>query len=92
MDSHTINLNSSNCLVKSDKLVLLNNVDNLSIIDTHDTILISNINKSQEVKKLYEQVLSFNKKEISYTHFDYRPWGYYEVLAGGDILGFKVKK
>lgn len=91
-DSHTINLNSSNCLVKSDKLVLLNNVDNLSIIDTHDTILISNINKSQEVKKLYEQVLSLNKKEISFTHFDYRPWGYYEVLAGGDILGFKVKK
>lgn len=91
-NSHIINYNSSNCLVKSDKLVLLNSVDNLSVIDTHDTILISNSSKSQEVKKLYEMAISLNKKEISFTHFDYRPWGYYEVLAGGDIMGFKVKK
>lgn len=91
-DSHTINLNSSNCLVKSDKLVLLNNVSNISIIDTPDTILISNNSKSQEVKKLYELAISLNKKEISFTHFDYRPWGHYEVLAGGDTMGFKVKK
>lgn len=91
-DSHIINLNSSNCLVKSDKLVLLNNVENLSIIDTQDSILISNTSKSQEVKKLYEMAISLNKKEISYTHFDYRPWGHYEVLAGNDTMGFKVKK
>lgn len=91
-NSHTLNLNSSNCLVKSDKLVLLNNVSNISIIDTPDTILISNNSKSQEVKKLYELAISLNKKEISFTHFDYRPWGHYEVLAGGDTMGFKVKK
>jgi len=22
----------------------------------------------------------------------FRPWGYYEILAGGDTLGFKIKK
>lgn len=92
IDSNIINNNSSNCLIKSDKLVLLNNVENITIIDTHDTLLISNNLNSQDVKKLYELALVLNKKEISYTHFDYRPWGYYEVLAGGDYLGFKVKK
>lgn len=92
MDSHVLNLNSSNCYVKSDKLVLLNGVTELSIIETHDVILISDINKSQEVKKLYELAISLNKNEISYGHFDYRPWGFYEVLAGGDNLGFKIKK
>jgi mannose-1-phosphate guanylyltransferase len=92
LDSQTLNLNSSKCLVKSDRLVMLNNVSNLSIIDTQDIILISDTNKSQDVKKLYEMAIALNKKEISYTHFDYRPWGCYEVLAGGDTMGFKVKK
>ena len=91
-DSNILNLDSSNCLIKSDKLVLLNNVSGLSIIDTHDTLMISNTNKSQEVKKLYEMAICLGKKEISYNHFDYRPWGYYEVLAGGDNMGFKIKK
>lgn len=91
-DSHVLNLNSSNCLVKSDKLVLLNGITEISIIETQDTILISDINKSQEIKKLYEMAISLNKKESIYTHFDYRPWGYYEVLAGGDTMGFKIKK
>lgn len=92
LDSQILNLNSSNCLVKSDRLVMLNNVSNISIIDTQDIILISDTNKSQDVKKLYDMAIALNKKEISYTHFDYRPWGYYEVLAGGDTMGFKVKK
>ena len=36
---------------------------------------------------------NFNKNEISFTHFEYRPWGYFEVLlTGGDNIGFKVKK
>lgn len=91
-DANVLSLDSSNCLVKSNKLVLLNNVENLSIIDTHDAILISDISKSQEVKKLFEMAKDLNKNEISYTHFEHRPWGYFEVLAGGDNMGFKIKK
>ena len=53
-DANILNVESSNCLVKSNKLVLLNNVNNLSIIDTHDSILISDMSKSQDVKKLFE--------------------------------------
>lgn len=96
-DSNVLNLNSSNCLIKNsntnpDKLVLLNGVSNLSIIDTTDTLLISNNNDSQQVKILYQMATQLNKKEIIYNNFDYRPWGYYEVLAGGDNMGFKIKK
>ena len=92
LDANILNVDSSNCLVKSNKLVLLNNVNNLSIIDTHDSILISDMSKSQDVKKLFEMAKNLNKNEISYTHFEYRPWGYFEVLAGGDNMGFKIKK
>ena len=64
----------------------------MSIIDTYDAILVSDISKSQEVKKLYEMAKNLNKNETSFRHFEYRPWGYFEVLAGGDNMGFKVKK
>jgi mannose-1-phosphate guanylyltransferase/mannose-6-phosphate isomerase len=90
--AHTLTLDSNNCYVNSNKLVLLNNISNISIIDTNDVLLISDISKTQEVKKLYELAISLNKKETTFNHFDYRPWGFYEVLAGGDNMGFKIKK
>lgn len=91
-DNNHINFNSSNCLIKSDKLVLLNNVSNISIIDSGDVLLVSELNKSQEVKKLYELAIQLGKSEIRYNNIDYRPWGKFEVLAGSDNAGFKVKK
>jgi mannose-1-phosphate guanylyltransferase/mannose-6-phosphate isomerase len=91
-DIEHLNLNSSNCLIKSDKLVLLNNVSNLSIIDSDDVLLVSELDKSQEVKKLYELAIQLDKNEIRYNNIDYRPWGKFEVLAGNDNSGFKVKK
>ncbi len=91
-DSNYLSINSSNCLIKSDKLILLNNVSNLSIIDSNDIILVSDNNKSQEVKKLFELALQLNKKEIKFNNIDYRPWGSFEILAGGDNMGFKIKK
>ena len=91
-NTNCINLNSDGCYINSDKLVLLNNVENLSIVNTTDVLLISDINKSQEVKKLYELAKTMKKNEINYSNIDYRPWGFYEVLAGGDNMGFKIKR
>ena len=86
--SNHINYNSNNCLIDSNKLVLLNNVSNLIISESDDCILISDINSSQDIKKVYE--LTKNKKEIKSNKIDYRPWGYYEILSEFD--GYKIKK
>jgi mannose-1-phosphate guanylyltransferase/mannose-1-phosphate guanylyltransferase/mannose-6-phosphate isomerase len=37
-------------------------------------------------------VANLSLKQINYDNFDYRPWGYFEVLSGGDNMGFKIKK
>lgn len=91
-DRKPIANNSSNCLIKSDKLVLLNGVKNLSIVETNDVLLVSDLAQSQDVKLLYQLAVSLGCAEVNYNNFDYRPWGWYEVLAGGDNMGFKIKR
>lgn len=86
--SNHINYNSNNCLIDSNKLVLLNNVSNLIISESDDCILVSDIKSSQDIKKVFE--LTKNKKEIKSNKIDYRPWGYYEILSEFD--GYKIKK
>lgn len=86
--SNHINYNSNNCLIDSNKLVLLNNVSNLIISEVDDCILVSDINSSQDIKKVFE--LTKDKKEIKSNKIDYRPWGYYEILSEFD--GYKIKK
>jgi mannose-1-phosphate guanylyltransferase/mannose-6-phosphate isomerase len=86
--SNHINYNSNNCLIDSNKLVLLNNVSNLIISEVDDCILVSDINSSQDIKQIFE--LSKNKKEIKSNKIDYRPWGYYEILS--EFNGYKIKK
>jgi mannose-6-phosphate isomerase-like protein (cupin superfamily) len=71
---------------------MLNNVRDLAIIDTHDGLLISDINSTQNVKNIYQMVKDSSKPEIRFNHIDYRPWGFYEVLAGSDNAGYKLKK
>ena len=91
-NANVVNQSSNNCYVNSDRLVLLNNVSNLAIVDTKDTLLVTNLAASQEVKQIYETVKQKNKVELADTTTDYRPWGYFEVIAGSNKAGFKIKK
>lgn len=80
-----INHNSTNCYINSNKQVMLNHVNNLSIIDTPDMLLISDLNNSESVKKIYE--LS-SQKDTNLIEF--RPWGMFEVIK--ELKNMKIKK
>jgi mannose-1-phosphate guanylyltransferase / mannose-6-phosphate isomerase len=86
-----IDVDSSNNLLYSDKrLVATIGVNNLSIIETADAVLVSDINRSQEVKKVVEK-LKKRKRNECHEHLTVaRPWGYYTVLV--DLPGHRVKK
>jgi len=84
--------NSENNYIMSEKLVLLNKINNLAIIDTNDVLLITPIDASQEVKDLYNLVKMNNLPEIFSNKIDYRPWGYYEILKEDTKMGYKTKK
>lgn len=80
----------NNMILGSNRLVSTIGVENLIVVDTPDVLLISGKGKSQDVKKVVENLKYQKRKEISENLTMYRPWGSYTILAEGD--GFKVKK
>jgi len=84
-------LDVNNSLVMSkDKLTTLIGLNNISVIETEDAILISDRSRSQEVKQLVETLKMKKRKEVEEHVTTYRPWGSYTVLDEGPR--FKIKK
>jgi len=86
-------LDTKNSYIDSEKsFVATIGIDNLIIVNTIDSLLICNKDKSQEVKKVVDY-LKKNKREEAFFHKKvYRPWGYYVNIEGNDDNGFKVKR
>jgi mannose-1-phosphate guanylyltransferase/mannose-6-phosphate isomerase len=81
----------SNTYIQADgRLVAAIGLDNVVIVDTPDAVLVADRSRSQDVKKVVEQ-LKLSKHETLKTHRTVaRPWGTYTVLEEGD--GFKIKR
>jgi mannose-1-phosphate guanylyltransferase len=81
----------SNTYIQTDgRLVAAVGLDNVVIVDTPDALLVADRNRSQDVKKVVEQ-LKLRQHEAVKTHRTVsRPWGTYTVLEEGD--GFKIKR
>ncbi len=90
LQSKTNILNTTNCFVKSDKLVVLNNVKDLTIVDTSDALYIGNTDKAQDIKLLVNEIKKDNKPILEVHTKEYRPWGWYINIIEGS--GFKVKR
>jgi mannose-6-phosphate isomerase-like protein (cupin superfamily) len=85
-----INYKSLNNYVNTKKQTILSNVSNLTVVETEDCILVSDINKSQEIKQTFDLIKKYKPELQTNKNIDYRPWGYYEVLQ--DTPTFKLKK
>jgi mannose-1-phosphate guanylyltransferase/mannose-1-phosphate guanylyltransferase/mannose-6-phosphate isomerase len=80
-----------NCLVVSDRqLTTLVGVENLAVVVTDDAVLVSDLTKAQDVKKLVAKLKEANRDEVQNHKVVHRPWGYYQGLHDGD--GFQVKR
>jgi len=80
----------NNLLYSGSRLVTAIGVKNLAVIETRDAILISEINRSQEVKKVVAELKKQNRRELDEHVTVERPWGSYTVLE--DLPNYKVKK
>ncbi len=74
----------------NERLVVGLGIDNLTIIETNDAILISNKQLDQEVKNITRKLNKNNYVEGSEHKRGFRPWGNYLKLAEED--NWKVKK
>jgi mannose-1-phosphate guanylyltransferase len=84
-------LDTKNSFIKSEKrFVAAVGVENMIVIDTPDALLITDKNRSQDVKAI---VTGLKEKQSSLTKFHttvYRPWGKYTVLEEGPC--YKIKR
>lgn len=87
-----IKINSKNTFIhsKTGKLVTVNGVDNLIVIESNDSILIQKRGESEKVKDVVDYLKANGHKEIDDNMIVHRPWGKYEVLIDEDKN--KVKK
>jgi len=74
----------------SNRLVSVNNVSDLIIIDTDDALLVSSKKNSQNIKNIVKKLKSDNRNEIDNHRKVYRPWGYFDSIDYGS--GFRVKR
>ena len=85
------NIDTKNSLVWSeDNLIATIGLNNIIAVQTADAILISDRNRSEEVKLLVQNLKLSKPKVVEENMTIYRPWGAYQVLA--ETENFKVKR
>ena len=90
MIGHVLDEGSKNSLVySSSKLVSTIGLEDIILVETEDAILACKMDKSQDVKKIYETLKQQNDETHKVHKTVYRPWGFYTVLAQGN--GFLTK-
>jgi len=88
-----INYNTNNCYIDSEnKLTTLIGVSNLIVVNTQDSLLICDKNKTQDVKLVVEHLKKNNRVEYMFHKKVFRPWGWYINVEGDDYNGFKIKR
>ena len=86
-----INVDTHNCLIHAeDRLVATVGVEDLVIIETKDAIMVADRNRSQDVKKIVDQLKEKDRSEAEYHRVVYRPWGCFDSVEEGER--FKVKR
>jgi mannose-1-phosphate guanylyltransferase/mannose-6-phosphate isomerase len=72
---------SRNCLVRSDdRLVATVGLEGTLVVETADAVLVAPLSRSQDVKKVVEELKRQGRKEFRCHRTVYRPWGSYTVL------------
>lgn len=72
------------------RLVTLVGVEDHVVVETEDAILVAPRSRVQDVKGVVQKLKADEREEVVAHHRVYRPWGYYESIAGGER--FQVKR
>ena len=80
-----------NTFIQSEgRMVAAIGLDNLLIVDTPDALLVANRERSQDVRKVVQQLKLMNHDSYRMHRTVARPWGTYTVLEEGS--NFKLKR
>jgi mannose-1-phosphate guanylyltransferase/mannose-6-phosphate isomerase len=86
-----VSIDCSNTLVHtSGRMIGLVGVENIVVVETPDALLVANKSRSQEVKKIVDQLQINGRTEHTAHRKVHRPWGWYDSVDEGHR--FKVKR
>ena len=77
-------------IYSSDRLVAVNDLSDLIVVDTPDALLVSSKKSSQNVKNIVANIKKNGRSESHIHRKVIRPWGYYDSIDSGN--GFQVKR
>lgn len=81
---------TNSLFLSSSRLVTGVGLDNIAVVETPDAILVANMSKTQDVKKIVSH-LQTHGKALAHSHRKvHRPWGWYDSIDYGDR--FQVKR
>lgn len=72
------------------RLVAAVGLQDIVIVETRDSILVSTKEKAQDVKVLVDRLKALERSEVELHRQVFRPWGSYDSLENAD--GFQVKR
>lgn len=79
-----------NCYLRAEhRLLTAIGVENLTIVETPDAVLVAHQEHIQDVKKIVSCLNAAKRKEAKFHRKIYRPWGNYECIESGSR--FQVK-
>lgn len=79
-----------NYIYSSSRLVTVLGIKDLIVVETKDAILIAHQDKSQDIKKIVEQLKNENRIELLQHKEVVRPWGKYDCIDVG--ARYQVKR
>lgn len=80
----------NNYAYATSRLVCLLGVENLTVVETPDVVLVAHNECAQDVKKLVDHLKAHKRTEATMHRQVYRPWGHYDSIDEGKR--FKVKR
>lgn len=79
-----------NYIYSSSRLVTVLGIENLIVVETKDAVLVAHQDKSQEIKKIVDQLKDEQRIELLQHREILRPWGKYDCIDIGER--YKVKR
>ena len=76
--------------ISENRLVACVGVENLTIVETPDAILVVHKNRTQDVKKIVDSLKLTKRVEVILHRKIFRPWGWYDAVDAGER--FQVKR
>ena len=90
-EGDVIAIDTDNCYINSrSRLVAAIGLKDLAIVETSDAVLVTPLNRTQDVREIVEKLKTNNRTEAEINPLVYRPWGSYEGLSKGER--FQVKR